>query len=86
MPDEILKELVGILLLNHHSCRSDDVLRILNQFPSFWRELMDVDWRMIENILKCLVDLVVCRQTTIPESLDHAEQHNLITKSVQRRT
>ena len=81
MPDEILKELVGILLLNHH-----DVLRILNQFPSFWRELMDVDWRMIENILKCLVDLVVCRQTTIPESLDHAEQHNLITKSVQRRT
>ena len=43
MPDKVLEELVGILLLDHQASSIDNVAGILDELLAIGRELVNVD-------------------------------------------
>jgi hypothetical protein len=44
MPDEILEQLVGVLLLHHQPRRLDDITGILDKFAAIRGKLIDIHW------------------------------------------
>ena len=70
VPDEVLKEFIGILLLHDETGGFDDIAGILDKSLSIGRQLVDVNGFSISEIRQRLVDLGVIRHATLPESLD----------------
>jgi len=77
MPDKILEQLVGVLLLHHQPRRLDDIAGILDKFAAIRGKLIDIHWGCILNISERLVDLFIIGHATLPEGLDHAVKTNL---------
>ena len=77
MPDKVLEELVGILLLDHQASSADNVAGVLDELLAIGRELVNVDGRVVEDIVESLVDLGVVGHATFAEGFDDAIQTNL---------
>jgi len=77
VPDEILEKLVGVLLIDHHTSSIDDVAGLLNESFAIWRELVEVDWRMFDDISQGLVNLRVGRDFPLAKSVNNAVEANL---------
>ena len=85
MPNKVLKQFIGILLSDDTSCRLDDISGVLNEFPAFWGELVDVDGRGGSDVVERLVDLFVVRHTALTESFYYTIELNLHTVSRGKR-
>lgn len=72
MPDEILKELIGVFVLHNTTSSFDDVARILNEGLSVLRQLVHVDGFSIPEVRQHLVDLGVTGYAALPEGLNNA--------------
>ena len=77
MPDEVLEEFVGVLLLDNQTGCLDDVTRVGDELLTVRGELVDVDWGVRADVLEGLVDLGVVRELAVSESLDDAVEAHL---------
>lgn len=77
VPQEILEQLVGVLLLDHLARGLDDITDILDELLAIWAEFADVDERVVADIGKGLVDLVVVGVAALTERLDDAVKAEL---------
>jgi hypothetical protein len=72
MPDEMLKELVGVLVADNVASGIDDVTCVLNELATLPGKLVKVDGRVVEKIGQERVDLRICGQASPPKSLKDA--------------
>lgn len=72
VPDEVLEKLVCILLLDDQLSSLNNITGILNEPLAFGREGMNVDWRMFQDIVKGIVDLLVGGHLRLAECMDDA--------------
>jgi hypothetical protein len=56
VPDKVLKGLVRILLPHCQTDGFDDIANHLEEFWTFWKELVDVKGGCIAHISKCIID------------------------------
>lgn len=63
-PNGFLQELIGVLLLNHHSESFEDISSVVNQDSTLWGELLDVDGGVLDGILESRVHLLVVWHST----------------------
>lgn len=77
VPDEVLEELVGVLVLDDQASGLDDVARVGDEFLAVGRELIHLDGRVGVDVAQSLVDLLVVRELAGAESLDDAIEAHL---------
>lgn len=77
MPYEILEQLVGVLLCDHHPCGLHDIAGILDELLAVRRKGVDVNGGIVSDVAQGLVDLCVGRHATLAEGLDDAIEADL---------
>jgi hypothetical protein len=77
MPNEVLEQFIGVLLLDHHASCADDLAGILDELLSLRRELVDVDGGVVKDMLKSLVDLSIGGKSPLAEGVDNTVETNL---------
>ena len=70
VPDEVLEEFIGVLLLDDETRGVDDVTGILDQLLAIVGELPGVDRGVLENVCEGAVDLLVGGHAGLAEGLD----------------
>lgn len=58
-PNGVLQQLVGVLLLNHHSESLEDISSVVNQDSTLGREFLNVNRGVFNGVGKSLVHLLV---------------------------
>ena len=77
MPQKVLKELVGVLLLYDLAGCLNDIADILDELLSIGGKSADFDEGVVANVGERFVDLFVVRVSTLAESLDYAVETEL---------
>lgn len=77
VPDKVLEEFIRVLFPDNQASGVDDVTGVVNETATLWRQLVDVDGRVVAYVAKTLVYLVVCGQAALAESLDGAVETDL---------
>lgn len=77
VPDEVLKELISVLLLNHEASGLNYVTRVLNETLSIVREFPGIDGGVSEDVGEEPVALLVAGYARLAEGLDDAVEAKL---------
>jgi len=77
VPNKVLQELVCILVLQDDTGGVYDLAEILDELATLGRKLVEVERRMILNIGKTPIELLVGGKTTVAEGFDGAKETNL---------
>ncbi len=77
VPDEILEELVGVLLLDHETRGLDDIPGIIYQTLAVGRKLPGVDRGVLENVVEGAIDLLVRGHAGLGERFEDAVETEL---------
>jgi len=77
MPNEILQQFVCILVLQDETGGVNDLTEILDELAALRRKLVDVERRVIPNIFKASIKLLVGGKTTAPEGFNGAKETDL---------
>ena len=77
VPDKVLEEFVLVLALHNDSRSLNNVSGVRDEPLAIWRELRGIHRRVLENILKGLVDLGIRGHPALTECLDNSIQADL---------